>query len=219
HAAGPLAAVARHEDGRTLDVHPPDLLVSVRPAQPRHDDVEDQQINPAGSRDEDFVPEFAEDVARDLAQRLVVLGDQDGFGPAPQLVFRLRRFGDDLLFGDGEEDFEGGPVPDLAVDVNQRVVLPDDAVDDREAEAGPVAGPLRGEERLEDVLLRFLTHAAARVADAQLHEPAVPRPRVYPAERLVERDVGGFNDQLPPERHRVAGVDGEVHNHLLDLHR
>ena len=34
---------------------------------------------------------------------------------------------------------------------------------------------------------------------------------------LVDVDVGGLDDQLPASRHRVAGVDGEVDQYLLDL--
>jgi hypothetical protein len=34
---------------------------------------------------------------------------------------------------------------------------------------------------------------------------------------FVERDVGGLDGKLAPGGHGVAGVDGEVHDDLLDL--
>ena len=34
---------------------------------------------------------------------------------------------------------------------------------------------------------------------------------------FVERDVGGFDSEFATLRHGVAGVDGEVHDDLIDL--
>jgi len=34
---------------------------------------------------------------------------------------------------------------------------------------------------------------------------------------LVENDVGGLNGERAALRHRIAGVDSEVHDHLLNL--
>src|SRR5690348_15246702 len=41
--------------------------------------------------------------------------------------------------------------------------------------------------------------------------------RMMPSIRSVEIHVGRFDTQLASTGHRVAGVDGEIHNHLLDL--
>ena len=35
--------------------------------------------------------------------------------------------------------------------------------------------------------------------------------------RLVEVDIGGFDRQLAAVRHRIAGIDREIHDHLLEL--
>ena len=51
------------------------------------------------------------------------------------------------------------------------VVLADDPVRDREAQAGPLADPPSGEERLEDVLQDLGRHPAAVVGEDHLGHP------------------------------------------------
>ena len=66
----------------------------------------------------------------------------------------------------------------------------------------------------------LLVHPDAGVAD---REPDVAAPagrRRGPGEGLVEHGVArSRRASLPPVGHRVTGVDGEVHEHLLDLPR
>src|SRR5438067_1204849 len=56
------------------------------------------------------------------------------------------------LVGAPQIDLDGGPLAGLAVDPEGAAALADDAIDRREAEAGPPALLLGGEERLEHVL-------------------------------------------------------------------
>ena len=69
----------------------------------------------------------------------------------------------------GQVDLEGRSLARFAVDVDEAVVLLDDAVDRGQAQAGALAHLLGGEERLEDVVQGLLVHAAAVVADGQQH--------------------------------------------------
>src|SRR6516165_1195908 len=62
---------------------------------------------------------------------------------------------------------EGTAASRLAVHFDNSPALADDAVDDRQAQPGPLAHPLGGEERLEDTRLHVRTHATAAVAHLQ----------------------------------------------------
>ena len=96
------------------------------------------------------------------------------------------------------------PSPVWTLHVDVATTLLDDAEDDRETEAGSLAARLGGEKRFEHVLERPVLDAFARVANLQHHRPA-----------LFER----VQTQASAPGHRVAGVHGEVDDHLLQLHR
>src|SRR5262245_35409700 len=78
----------------------------------------------------------------------------------------------------------------------------DDAMADRQAQAGPLAGAAARKERLEDVLHDVGTHAAAGVLEGQL-DLAVTH-------ALAHREAS-------PLLHAVQGVDDEVEEDLLDF--
>lgn len=60
-------------------------------------------------------------------------------------------------------------------------------------------------------------HSAAAIAHPQPHVPALLRPR-SPGDGIgVHGDVTGVDDQGAAARHSVAGVDREIHEHLLHL--
>ena len=95
--------------------------------------------------------------------------------------------------------------------------LGDDAVDGGQAEARSLALGLGGEERLEHPVRRRPWGIPVPVS---LTLTATYRPgarRAWPGRGLVEVRAGGLDDQLPAGRHRVAGVDGQVDQDLLDL--
>src|SRR4029077_13502587 len=93
----------------------------------------------------------------------------------------------------------------FAIDLDRAAALLNDAVHRRQSEAGPVAGAFGGEERLEDVSRGLGVHAAAGIADRQLHPP--------PA---IGLDIRQNDADLTAAGHRVARVDGEVHQDLFD---
>src|SRR5262249_39054123 len=85
------------------------------------------------------------------------------------------------------------------VDLDAAAVLLDDAVADRQTEAGPLADRLGGEEGVEDLAADLRRDAAAGVAERDAH-------------RLV---VGGDADEeVALAAHRLDRVQHEVHEDL-----
>ena len=96
------------------------------------------------------------------------------------------------------------------------MVAVDDAVDDGEPEAAGAAGPLGREERLEQAPPRLLRHAGARVLNVDADVGVRLGLEVPLAERLG-RDAVGADRELAAVRHRIPGIDGEVHEGLMNL--
>ena len=92
-----------------------------------------------------------------------------------------------------------------------------DAVAGREAEAGALVVRLRREERLEDARLDRLAHAGARVAHREHHVLAGHHVGGLARVFVVEHHVRRLDHEPAAGGHRVAGVDDEVHQHLLEL--
>jgi hypothetical protein len=138
-------------------------------------------------------------------RRIVLAGRRPGAPPAAGSRRPRRRRA-------RQHEHDRGALPDLALDVDVPAVAGDDAVHDRQAEAGAAADVLGREERLEHVLQRGLVHAHAGVLDADLHARA---------ERVVGVAVAGVHaqGQHAAPRHGVAGVDAEVEQRLLQLRR
>lgn len=65
--------------------------------------------------------------------------------------------------------------------------------------------------------LRFLVHSSAGVADRQPDMRARTGSGILPNVGLIQLDVIGRNGQFRALWHRVSGVDGQIHEHLLDL--
>ena len=123
------------------------------------------------------------------------------------------------VVGDGEQEAEGGAAAGLAGHLDVAVALGDDAVHRREAEAGALARLLGGEERLEGARPRRLVHAAAGVGDLEHEVVAGGGGDEDAAVVLVQLDVGGPDGERAALGHGVAGVDGEVEQHLPELAR
>ena len=117
-----------------------------------------------------------------------------------------------------QEHAERRAFPDLRLELDAAVVLLDDAEHRREAEAGALADVLGREERLEDVLARDVVDAGAVVDDREA-DVVTGRDIELARELRVDVRVRGLDDQLAAFGHRVARVDHEVREDLLDLAR
>ena len=114
---------------------------------------------------------------------------------------------------------EGRAFAHFAFQLDPTLVLLDDAIDGREAEAGSLAEFLRRKKRLEDALQIFRRNAFAGV-------------RVAEADEFPRRGLDGFADvggvhvargnadgQPSAARHRIARIHREVQQNLLDHRR
>ena len=135
-----------------------------------------------------------------------------GVGPGHGVRRERRR-----LFDAGKKDFECGARIQLALDFDPAVMLFDDPVNRGQSESGALTDFLRGKERLEDFLQVLWINAAAGVGDSQADKFAGARLGIVSFVRFIHRDAGGRDNQLPAFRHRIARIDREIQNDLLEL--
>jgi hypothetical protein len=133
---------------------------------------------------------------------------------------RLRRLG----AVDGQIDDEARPLPFGRLGEDEAARLLDDAVDGREPEAGALADLLGGEERLEDLGEEVRRDAGAGVGDPQRGIVGDRQDlAAHPAHVFGRDGIGLDGEEAAAHRvlgeHRVAAVDGEVDDDLLELAR
>ena len=110
------------------------------------------------------------------------------------------------------------PVADFGIDPDLATGLLGEAVDHRQAESGALSDRLGGEERVEGAGDHLRRHAGAAVADAQ--RDVLPGRQLALARRpLVEPAVAGLDGQPAAGRHRVARIDAQVEQRVLELAR
>ena len=107
---------------------------------------------------------------------------------------------------------------DLRVDPHLPARLAHEAVDHRQAEARALADRLRREERVERLGDDIRAHAGAGIGHAEREVLAGIEVALLGA-TVVEPFVGGLDGDAPAIRHRVAGVDAEVEQRILELAR
>jgi len=108
-------------------------------------------------------------------------------------------------------------VAGLGIHPDEPARLLDDPVHRRQTQPRPFAGRFRGEERLEDVRLRAGVHSSTRVRHGEHDVAAGLGGRVGLQVSLVHVHVGRFDGQPATSGHRVARVDRQVHDDLLEL--
>src|SRR5450631_4732296 len=98
-------------------------------------------------------------------ERRFVLHHQHGLTAAPWDYLLLSPLGRDgfLARVAGKIDFKGRTMFRFAVDVDESVILLDNAIHRREPQAGSLANTLAREKRLENLVEDLLVHAAAIV--------------------------------------------------------
>ena len=220
--------VAGHEDHFDLRLDQPHFFRDLLAEHVRHDHVGDQQVNlarvgtghakgiQAVRCGDHLVAVTGEDPPGHLAQRFLVLNDQDSLPLGCPLVGHGLYDLDGCLRGNRQRDGEGRAVAGFGVDPDVPAGLGDDPVDDGQAEPGS-AVLLSGEERLEYVLGNLGGHSGAGVADPQPHVAALSRPGAPGDGVGVHGYVAGVDGQRAASGHGVAGVDREVHQHLVQL--
>ncbi|GJD69837.1 hypothetical protein MMMDOFMJ_2775 [Methylobacterium gnaphalii] len=116
----------------------------------------------------------------------------------------------------GQVEAHRGAVAKLRIDPDLPAGLAHEAVDHRQPEPRALADRLRREERLEGLGDHVRRHAGAGIGDAEREVLAglqVPVPR----RTLVHPLVGGLDGDAAAIRHRVARVDAEVQQRVLEL--
>ncbi len=91
----------------------------------------------------------------------------------------------------------------------------DDAVDHGKAQTGALTEGFGGVKRLENPGKHLFLHPQAGVGDVKSHVGTFLGFRVPGAEGIIEFDGSGPDLQLAPFRHRIAGIDAEVHDDLF----
>ena len=210
-----------------------DALEQRASAHPRHDDVGDEQIDWRAMRAGDVerlfavrrlqhgVAGVAQRFADERAEPLIVFGDEHGFrsarGQRRQFCVGGRHL-DCFAFRQPRQiDAERRAAADLGLDVDHAAGVGHDLVHDREAEPRAVSRFLRREERLEDPGRRCAIHPVTGVGHRQADVVVGHRGALHVVRRRSHRDVRELDLQRAAARHRVARVDHEVEQHLLDL--
>src|SRR5262247_3109780 len=115
-----------------------------------------------------------------------------------------------------EMDRKRGALAQPTGDGDMSTALGNDAVYRRESEPRAAVGVFRREERLEDSGACLVAHADARIAELE-HDVA---PRWQNGIRRRDRSDLGISRRDAKRsafRHRIAGVEREVEQHLLQL--
>jgi len=162
----------------------------------------------------------AEQLGHEGADHRLVLDEKDG-ACEPRRRPRGRdraALRDVAAVGDGKQDAKDGAFAIARVDEQVAAVVVDDAVHHRQAHSGASADLLGREERLEHSRANRFVDAAAGVGDGE-RRPSAAHGRAarragagVRAEGEVEADRAEVDD-------RVARVDAQVEEHLLDLDR
>src|SRR5690348_2622822 len=108
-------------------------------------------------------------------------------------------------------------MPRLAVNVDESAVLLDDTIRRRQPHPATLAAVLRRKERLEDAFASFRIHAHSSVADGQDGISARRHVGIESAIGFVELGHLRLNSEPAAVRHGIAGVQTQIHEHLLDL--
>ena len=151
------------------------------------------------------------------AEMGIVLHEEDRVRAAgQQFLFPRGARRQGLLVAEGEIDLHRRPLPYLAVEVHESVVLFHEPVHHGHAESGAHAGGLGGEERLEHARLGLAVHTGAGVAHAEAYVHARLDPGVQRAVLRVEPGAAHVEVQRAAVGHRVARVGRQIQENLLE---
>jgi hypothetical protein len=221
--------VTGHVEDRDVPLESADLLGDFPALHSGHDHVGEQQVDmvlvafrgadrlEAVARRDHLVAVTGKDATGHFTQRRFVFDQEHQLAAAALAAVRRLFFSCRGLVGNRQQDGDGGPDSGFGVDPHVPAGLRDDAVDDGQAQARPLALGLGGEERLERMVGDLRRHPRAVVADLHSRVTARRQVGVRGRVRLVYVDVAGLDDQPAASGHGVAGVDGQVDQDLLDM--
>jgi len=129
----------------------------------------------------------------------------------------LRRF--QGLRADGQVHTERAAFAKFAVNIDEAVVLLDDAVDGGQAESGSLADFLFRIEGFKNMRQGLLIHAATVIADSKHGIIAGQGLGVLLAIVVRDRRLGGFDGDAACTVDRIPRVDAQVGENLVDLSR
>src|SRR6266436_1501217 len=95
--------------------------------------------------------------------------------------------------------------------------LPDNSIDCRKTKARAFSEFLGRKEGFENAALSLRVHPDSSIGNCQQDVCARLLGLVPACVVLIQVNIGRFNHQLPALRHRIPGVDRQIHDHLLDL--
>src|SRR5581483_3512442 len=107
------------------------------------------------------------------------------------------------------ENRETGSLTDLTADANGSAALPNDLLHGGQSETGALTGFFRGEEGVEDLGENFVRDSETGVFDTE-NDAGLFGIRIVGAIR-VDDNQAAFG-------HGIASVDGQIEQHLRDLH-
>ena len=112
---------------------------------------------------------------------------------------------------------EGGAFSRFAFNHQHALVLGYDAVDHGEPQARAFAAFLGGEKRFKYMPQDFRGNARTRIRDRQADAGAGVQSRMLFSQGFIHLHVGSGQGQGAAGGHGIPGIDGQVHEHLLDL--
>ena len=135
------------------------------------------------------------------------------FGP---FLFGLPRGG--CLLG-RQVDLELGSSPHLAVHIHKPAMAFHEPHRGRETQPGSLPHPFSGEEGVKNPVDHVGGNPGAGIQDGQHHIGAGFGVRLPPQVMFVKEQIARLNLEPPAIRHRIAGVDAQVQQHLIELGR
>ena len=97
--------------------------------------------------------------------------------------------------------------------------MPDNSVDGGEPESRPLALFLGREERFKHMSLSLGIHSVAGVLDRENDVGTGGHGVGRAGAGFFELHIPGFQNELSTRGHGIAGIDGQIHNDLVDLSR
>src|SRR5665647_2276429 len=165
------------------------------------------------------ISEFFQNLPGKVQDRCFVFDDEDDFTvPDGEDLFGAFLSGFARRFSmAGKVDFEGSALSRFTVDVDETVILLDDAIDGGKSQTRALAHSFRRKEGFEDFLDGLTIHAATIIADRQKHIFPWDESEVIGTIRFVEGRHASLNGDPAHSINSIPSVDTEIGQNLINL--